>query len=92
MMSFGHDTAVAHMNSQQLQLSAQNRNKIRPVKILAQAVHQTPPPFAEERLTNKLTAAGEGESFFSLGWVWSLVDCPCFTGWCHTNAHVNNGK
>lgn len=35
-MSFGHDKALAQVNLKQLQLSAQNRNKIRPVPIPAQ--------------------------------------------------------
>lgn len=51
MMSFACDKAVAHMNSQQLQLSAQN--KIIPVKSSTDwgAVHETP-PLLEELLTS----------------------------------------
>lgn len=80
MSSSGHAMAVAVMKPQQLWLpTAQDLNKSKPVKSLAQGVWR----ILTWRFSEKLLAADDfwgRESHFCLG-IWLLTGCPCFSGY-----------
>lgn len=83
-VSSEHDRAITFMNKWQLWLPTQDLLKTKPIKAKWQMGEGLVRP------TSSWRAIGKGSQLLFFPEVWSMVGCPCFSGWPYTHVHMGS--